>query len=89
MEELKNMPSASAGEAPETKKAYTASTSEIILLAPQESLALVDDNRLSPQNRWQIDGWDGIFDTCLASGGQTGTVIFDAENDGWKLPPST
>lgn len=87
MEEMKSMSSVSVNEKQDERKVYTAPSAELIMLAPQENLALVDNNHIPAKDRWMLGQWNGLFSGCLASGGTTGAVTFGAD-DGWKLPPT-
>ena len=83
MEELKDIVKSASCE---ERKPYAPPEAEIILLAPQERLAMVDFEFHQNQDsyRWNIDGWvdfmsgDGLNDP--ASG------VVGTKNSAWPLP---
>ena len=83
MDKLKNIPVADSGNSQDERKPYTPPTAEVILLMPEEALAVWDYKYHSDEvsDRWALDGW-GYNVLNHASGGVQGTL----QPSGWELP---
>lgn len=87
MEKIKEEPVAISGHDGNGRKPYEAPAAEVILLTPQENLALEDFKFHQDQDsyRWGLGGWTDFFATSGLNDPASG-VAGTVNPEGW-VPP--